>query len=165
MHVSHRPARDPTLREKAGRLYQEHLDRWILESHMADFRGAPEANGTVQHFLRELGRLYGVRHWTLESFERAFIQGAVLGWRPGTVTQRVNGGFRILSPTCPLGAATEVDSLACRACRSFQEAVAREALAERARFTSFSDLIADGNAVCDTLIRVREPARSSPGGI
>lgn len=151
------------LREKAGRLYQEHLDRWMLESYA---NGAPRRpDAAVPHFLQELARLYGVRHWTIETFERAFVRGAVLGWRPGTSTLRVDGGFRILSPSCPLGAVTEIDPSACGACRSFQDAVAREALAEQARFISYDELISEGDGVCEALIRVREPVTASAGGI
>ena len=160
MRASHRLVASPTVREQAAALYQQHLDRYIIE-RAAPFTsgGAPSTgNEAVSSFLDALAKLYHVRHWTTASFERAFLMGAVPGWRPGASVHKTTDGYRVVSPICPIGALAEVDKDACRACRTFQEAVARQALPERARFITFHGLIAEGDATCDATIRTREGA-------
>lgn len=150
-------AADLALRERAGRIYQTHLDRWMLAAshepalahHLSLQRGMAFA------FLDELAPLYGVRSWTPDEFERAFLRGALAAWRPGTVLRATRDGWQTNGSMCPLGALTEIDFDACRQCRSFVDAVTRAALQDRASHVSFRSLLAAGEGSCESAIHLR----------
>lgn len=171
--ASHRPAAASTedeRRERAGQLYQEHLDRFLLEAALARPPAQPPsadpstARGAVSSLLAELARLYGVRHWSPAEFERVVLRGALAGWRPGAVVRPVDDGYRVISSTCPMGAVVEVDRDACRLCSSFQEALLRQALPGVGQYVSFHELISEGAGTCDSVVRMRVPVAFASDG-
>lgn len=136
--------REQDRREQAGKIYQQHLDQWILT------RGDPRV---ADAFVEELERLYRVRRWDEAAFDRAVVDGALRGWRPGSEAIPRASALRIVATSCPLGSVIDVDEDACGLCRSFQRHVVERTLPGGA--VEFDELISKGASACETEVRAR----------
>lgn len=131
-------------REQAGRLYQQHLDRWIATE------GDP---AVVASLVDALARLHGVKQWDEAAFGRAVVDGALRGWRPDSRAIAYAGALRLVSTSCPLGAATEADGSACDLCVSFQREVVRRT--RPGHEIAYDERIAHGESACVADVRPR----------
>ena len=115
----------------------------------------------AKELLATLQELYGVEWWTKEEFQRAFVDGALQGWRPGTLVQERPDGLRIVSTTCPIAADVEKDPRLCRSCRAIQKHAAYLALIGQVEDVSVDRVMSKGDSACELNVKFRpEPKRS-----
>lgn len=152
-------------RRLAGFILHAQLAGRTLPRHMGDM---PErmivdrlARMDAKEVLATLQELYGVEWWTKEEFQRAFVDGALQGWRPGTLIQQRPDGLRIVSTTCPIAADVEKDPRLCVACRALQKHAAYLALIGQVEDVRQHRLMSNGESSCETDITFRrEPRRT-----
>lgn len=143
----------------AGLVLHAHLAGRTLPEHLAEL---PDrmlvdriARMDAKEILATLQELYGVGWWSKEEFRRAFVDGALQGWRPGTLVQARPSGLRIVSTTCPLGADVERDARACEACQATQRHAAYLALIGQVEDVRFGRLMSQGEGGCELTITFR----------
>lgn len=145
-------------RERAGALMQLAMDL----RHLPDFlpgepsgiAAASAASQLAPIVLEELAALYDVRTWTTDEFVRAYVEGALSAWKPGTRVERSSSALRIISPVCPVGAEVELDPRTCQMCRALHAEVAKRAIGAS---VEYGDLISRGEAACITVVKLRPP--------
>lgn len=145
-------------RERAGALMQLAMDL----RHLPDFlpgepsgiAAASVASQLAPIVVDELAALYDVRTWTPDEFVRAYVEGALSAWKPGTRVERSSSALRIISPVCPVGAEVELDARTCQMCRALHAEVARRAIGAT---VEFEELISRGEAACTTTVKLRPP--------
>lgn len=109
----------------------------------------------AKELLAFLQEIYGVAWWDRKSFERAFVAGALEGWRPGSLLQHAPGGLRVVSTSCPIGAEVEKDPRLCQACQSIQKHAAYLALIGQVEGVGFDRLISKGASSCEMNVKFR----------
>lgn len=147
-------------RERAGMLLQMELDR----RHLPDFLpGEPSrlaASTTAAElapgFIEKLARLYRVRRWGRDAFMRAYVRGALEGWRPGQRVEERPDLIRVVSYSCPLAAEAELDPRACQMCRAFHGEVAQRTMGSDVRDVRFDRILTRGDATCTMTVSLRE---------
>ena len=141
----------------AGRDLPDHVGD-IPDRMLVDRLGRMDA----KEILATLQELYGVEWWTKEEFQRAFVDGALQGWRPGTLVQQRAGGLRIVSTTCPIAADVEKDPRLCQACQAIQKHAAYLALIGQVQDVSVDRVMSRGESACELNVTYRrEPRRPS----
>jgi hypothetical protein len=135
----------------AGRHLPEHLgdmpDRMLVDRL---------ARMDAKEVLARLQELYEVEWWTKEAFQRAFIEGAIQGWKPGALFQRKPNGLRVVSTTCPIAADVEQDPRLCEACRAIQKHAAYLALIGQVEDVRQERVMSKGESSCDLEITFRQ---------
>lgn len=177
------PARIPNapgrLASKASQAPPDAREAWlratgalVLHAHLAG-RALPERLGDVparmlvdrlarmdaKAVLATLQDVYGIERWDMESFDRAFIEGALGGWRPGSLVQHAPGKLRVVSTTCPIGAEAEKDPRICEVCQAFQKHTAYLALVGQVEDVRIPRRMSQGESACELRITFRPPAR------
>lgn len=138
------------LAERRRRALGGLLLRRTLERVVAPRAGRADpaaAAAAADAFLWELGRAYDVEHWDLHELRRAFLEGALEGWRPTTV-QADALQIRVAGATCPFLAAAARDPSACQACQAFLAAVPRLAAPRHVQDVVFEALPTRGDPAC-----------------
>lgn len=138
----------------AGRRIEGTVDG-LTEAQLVD-RIARMAAVDILHMLREL---YSIEHWDLETFARAFIEGAIGTWKPGAIVHGDKRQLNILSKQCPLADEVALDARVCSMCQAVQTHAARLALRGDVAEASFSTVIAAGDAACQLDIKLRPRGR------
>jgi hypothetical protein len=108
-------------------------------------------------FLDRLAALYAIRDWDRARFRRAYIDGALASWRPGSVVREEDGALRVESPVCPLRERAARDPRVCRMCRLFHEVVARTSMPGQVRGVTFEALATRGDDNCVMTIHRVKP--------
>lgn len=138
----------------AGRRLPQHLgdmpDRMLVDRL---------ARMDAKELLETLREIYQVEHWDRETFEKAFIEGALEGWRPGSLVQHGPKSLRIVSTTCPVAADVEQDLRTCEVCRAIQRHAAYLALIGQVEGVEFTSLISRGESACEAIIHYREETK------
>lgn len=109
----------------------------------------------AKELLATLRDLYGVAHWDIEAFERAFLEGALDAWRPGALVQHRAQGLRVVSSSCPIASDVEKDPRLCVMCQDIQRHAAYLALVGRVRDVRFERLMSRGESSCEIDIDLR----------
>lgn len=141
---------DVELRRRAGQL----LDRTLQSLHLPPVEGAEEAvraaaRDVAPAFVSALAALYGLSGPTdLASFRRAYVEGALAGWKPGTSSRCTRAGLRVDSPGCPLLSAIAQEPRLCEACQRLHEETARLMIPEEFRRVAFHRLAVQGDPSC-----------------
>ena len=153
-------------RAVAGFLLQASLAGRKLPEHLGD---VPDrllvdrlARMDAKEVLATLQELYGVEWWDREEFERAFLEGAIRGWKPDTLVQRKPDGLRVVSTTCPVAADVEKDARTCEACRAIQKHAAYLALIGQVEDVRFDRLMSKGESACEMNVKFRAATRNRP---
>lgn len=136
----------------SGRQLPEHLPH-LPDGQIVDRLTRADAI----EFLSILKELYGVSWWNEDEFKRAFLDGALAGWRPGTLVQRSPRQIRIVSTECPIAADVESDPRACDACQAFQRHAASLALFGGVKDVTFRQRMSRGDSACEVEIDLRPP--------
>lgn len=138
----------------AGRQLPEHLgdipDRMLVDRL---------ARMDAKELLASLLELFGIEWWNRDTFVRAFVEGALKGWRPGTLVQETPSRLRVVSRACPIAAEVERDPRLCEACQDLQKHAAYLALIGQVESVAFEQLMSKGDGVCELNIRFREGSR------
>lgn len=138
----------------AGRKLPEHLadipDRMLVDRL---------ARMDAKEVLATLREIYDIAWWDKESFDRAFVEGALDGWRPGSLVQRTPGKLRVVSSTCPIAGDVEKDPRLCGACQALQKHAAHLALIGQVRSVSFERLMSKGESACELNVTFRDEQR------
>lgn len=133
-----------------GRRLPEHLgdipDRMLVDRL---------ARADAKDLLETLREIYDVKHWDRESFEKAFVEGVLDGWRPGSLVQRGIQSLRIVSTVCPVASDVEKDARICQACRAIQSHAAYLALIGQIERVEFTRLMSRGESACEATIHYR----------
>lgn len=146
---------------------------WILHAHLAG-RVLPEHVGDIpdrvlvdrlarmdaKEVLDTLRELYDVDWWDRASFERVFVEGALEGWRPGSLVQRLPGKLRVVSTTCPIAADVEKDPRLCEACRALQKHAAYLALIGQVQDIDMPRVMSKGESACELDVTFRPSTRT-----
>jgi hypothetical protein len=151
----------------AGRALHARLSGVAIPAHPAGTRdGRPLdrfARANARELLAILKDVYGVPWWDPESFERAFVHGALEGWRPGSLIQRSATGLRVVSTTCPIASDVEKDPRLCDACRALQAHAAYVALLGQVEDARVDRVMSRGESACELNVAYRrEPPRARP---
>ncbi len=109
----------------------------------------------ARRLLRDLADRYGIDEWSRESFETLVIAEGFAMWKSGSHVAFDESGLRMRSPICPVPSAMDGDPRACRACRAFHVAVAREALGDDVVDAGVDEVITEGAPACDFVLRYR----------
>lgn len=117
-----------------------------------------EATLAAPQLLDALARIHGVRRWDWRSYKRAFVEGTLAAWRPGSIVTEKGPILRITSPVCPLAAAAGLDPRVCEQCRFALEATARLALPGQVERVGFDARITAGDPVCTMTLQRRAGA-------
>lgn len=110
----------------------------------------------AKEILETLRELYGVGYWTVEEFERAFIEGALDAWHAGSLVQHKPNGLRVVSTSCPIAREVEKDPRLCTMCQDLQRHAAFLALIGQVRDVRFERLMSRGESSCEVDIDLRE---------
>lgn len=118
----------------------------------------------AKELIETLREIYDIKYWDRESFERAFVEGALAGWRPGSLLQRGADSLRIVSTTCPVAADVEKDPRLCQSCRALQVHAAYLALIGQVEGIDAGRVMSRGESACEITIRYRkrEPLHHRP---
>lgn len=150
---------DERLRETAGFVLHAHLADRTLPEHLGD---VPDrmlvdrlARIDAKEVLAVLQDVYGIDWWDAEAFERAFVRGALEGWRPGSLVQRTPDALRIVSTTCPIAADVERDPRLCDACQAIQRHAAYLALIGQVKDVHVDRLMSRGESACELHVEFR----------
>lgn len=160
--------RSPLSRDEiAGALLRAYLERPRIAAYLpgepSGAAAVAAAEESAPEFLETLGDIYGVRDWTPETFRRAFIDGALAHWRPGSKVQETGpDSLRIISDVCPSAGDVALDARVCQACRTFQQQVVRIALPAQVKEVRHDHLISRGDAVCTVDIEVEQGRDLTP---
>lgn len=157
---SHSPAEvDAWRRAIAGFVLHSQLAGRNLPEHLGD---VPDrmlvdrlARMDAKEILATLAEIYDITWWDKESFERAFVRGALEGWRPGSLVQRTPGRLRVVSTTCPIAADVERDPRQCEACRAIQKHAAHLALIGQVSEVRVDRTMAKGESSCELNVLLR----------
>lgn len=148
-------------RRTAGFVVQSILSGRRLPEHLAglDDREMVSrlARMDAKELLDTLREVYEIPYWTRESFQRVVVEGALQGWRPGSVARETPTGLRLVSTTCPVAADVERDPRICLACQDLQRHAAYLALIGQVESVDFSQLMSRGEGACEMNVRWREP--------
>lgn len=130
----------------------------LLDRRLRDSRAPPPERGAralddagrrlASSFMRDLAAIYGVDAWSLASFRRAYVEGALASWKPGTTARMREERLRVESPGCPLEAEAARDPAACRACQVFHAHAAQIALECDFKGVTFHALATEGAPAC-----------------
>lgn len=150
---------DEEKRAMAGFILHAHLAGRRLPEHLGD---VPDrmlvdrlARMEAKELLATLQQIYGVDWWDREAFKRVFVEGAIQGWKPGTLVQQRPTSLRIVSTTCPIAADVETDKRACEMCQAVQRHAAYLALIGQVEDVAFARVMADGESACEMSVRFR----------
>ncbi len=153
-------------RATAGFLFHAQLADRRLPEHLADI---PDhllvdrlARMDAKELLETLKEIYEVRWWDRESFERAFVHGALAGWRPGSLIQHKPNGLRVVSTTCPIAADVENDPRLCQSCQRMQKHAAYIALVGQVEAVEMDRTMSRGESACELNIRFRAQRPPTP---
>lgn len=153
-------------RAMAGWIIQAHLSGRNLPVHVGGMHDRMLvdriARMDAKEILATLQELYGLKWWSMDEFRRVFVDGALEGWRPGTLVQQTSVSLRIVSTTCPLGADVERDPRTCVACQATQRHAAYLALIGQVEDVRFDRLMSRGESACELNVIFRPHPRSSP---
>lgn len=134
----------------AGRKIPEHIgdvpDRMLVDRL---------ARESAKQLLAGLQEVYGVDWWDKASFERAFVRGALEGWRPGSLIQTSPGQLRVASTTCPIAAEVEKDPRLCQSCQALQKHAAYVALFGQVGDVTFERVMSKGSSACEFTLSYR----------
>lgn len=140
----------------AGRTLPEHLadipDRMLVDRL---------ARLDAKEVLATLQELYGVEWWDVGSFERVLVRGALEGWRPGSLVQRLPDKLRVVSTTCPIAADVEKDPRLCESCQAFQKHAAYLALIGQVQDVHMERLMSKGESACEMSVTFRPDRRTT----
>lgn len=112
----------------------------------------------AKELLETLKEIYGIDHWDHAAFEKAFVEGALEGWKPGTTVQDLPHRLRVLSHACPIADEVDKDPRVCSMCQAVQTHAARLALRGDVQDASFSQLMSRGDGACQLDVVLR-PSR------
>ncbi|MFA5862108.1 MAG: hypothetical protein WDA16_10480, partial [Candidatus Thermoplasmatota archaeon] len=98
--------------------------------------------------MSRLAEIYDIASWDFPTFRRAYVEGALAGWKPGTVFTEWGVGVRVTSPGCPLLEEAARDFRACRTCQLLHDRCARLALGRDIRSVAFLRLATLGAPAC-----------------
>lgn len=151
---------DPeALRAMAGAIFHAQLAGRILPEHLGDI---PDhmlvdrlARMDAKELLATLQDVFGVEWWNKEEFQRAFVQGAIQGWKPGTLVQKRTDGLRIVGTTCPVAAEVERDPRVCEMCQALHRHAAYLALMGQVADVSFDRVMSKGESACELNVKFR----------
>lgn len=151
---------DDERRRIAGFVLHAYLAGRKLPDHVA---GVPESQivdrlmrADAKEMLETLRDLYGVAWWTREEFERAFVEGALAGWKPDTATVSARGPeLRVISTSCPIAAEVDKDRRLCDACQALQRHAAYLAMFGQVEDVAFEQLMSEGDGACELRVAMR----------
>lgn len=157
--IAGRPLTDERKRATAGALLQAYLAGRNLPEHVGDL---PDrmlvdrlARMDAKEILATLQEIGGVEWWDKEAFERVFVDLALGGWRPGSVTRREPGRLRVVSTTCPIAAEVARDPRLCALCQGIQRHAAYLALIGQVSEVSLPQLMSRGESACELDVSYR----------
>ena len=167
MNPSGQPVDQDELRRAiAGFVLHAHLAGRRLPEHIA---GLPDrmlvdrlARMDAKEVLATLKDVYDIAWWDKESFDRAFVQGALAGWRPGSLIQHAPGKLRVVSTTCPIAAEVERDPRLCQSCQALQRHAAYLALIGQVEDVHVERLMSRGESACELQVTFRPERRARP---
>ena len=114
----------------------------------------------AKELLATLQELYGFEWWDKDAFERAFVHGALEGWRPGSLVQHPPGRLRIVSTTCPIAADVERDPRLCQSCQALQKHAAYLTLIGQVAEVRVDRVMSRGESACELNITFRPERRA-----
>lgn len=109
---------------------------------------AAAADALAPRLLSKLAEIYDVTSWDLPTFRRAYVDGALAGWKPGTNSVERGTGLHVISPGCPLLQDAAQDFRACRMCQLLHDRCARLALGGDVRSVALPRLATLGAPAC-----------------
>ncbi|GEM_PF-6920471 len=105
--------------------------------------------------LDALREAHGVRAWTPETFETAFLP-ALRAWHGALEVEREGATLRTLAAACPVAAQAAMDARVCQMCRAFHAFAAQEAYGLRLRGVTFPRLVTRGDAACEMRLAIAD---------